>query len=82
MVFHLQLGIHALELVVLGFQIAQPLHIGRLHAAVLGLPHVVRGIGNAQFAAHIFDLPTTLDLLQGRDDLALGELAFAHLWSP
>ncbi|MBB6244889.1 hypothetical protein HDE79_004382 [Rhodanobacter sp. MP1X3] len=27
-------------------------------------------------------MPTTLDLLQGRDDLALGELAFAHLWSP
>ncbi|MCF5961095.1 hypothetical protein L2231_23690, partial [Xanthomonas perforans] len=31
---------------------------------------------------HILDLAATLDLLQRGDDLAIGELALAHWWSP
>jgi hypothetical protein len=49
--------------------------------AELGLPYVVRRVGNTQLAAHVFDLPTAFVLFQRRDDLALGDLAFAHRWS-
>lgn len=69
---------HPLELVVLGFQIPQAVDVRRFHAAVLGLPGVIRRFRDAQLAAHVFDLPTALDLLQRRDDLALGEFAVAH----
>jgi hypothetical protein len=82
MVFHCQLGIHALEFVVLRFQVPQTLNVRGLHTAIFGLPYVVRRVGNPQLAAHVFYLPTALDLLQRRDDPTLGELAFAQRSSP
>ncbi|QHQ27400.1 hypothetical protein XaFJ1_GM000640 [Xanthomonas albilineans] len=48
MVFHRKLGIYPLELAVFGFQVPKALHLSSLHAAVLGLPDVVRRLGNAQ----------------------------------
>ncbi|QNM61146.1 hypothetical protein XHV734_2366 [Xanthomonas hortorum pv. vitians] len=82
MVFHRELGVHAFELVVLSLQVAKALHISCLHATVLGLPDIVRRIGNAQLTAYILDLAAALNLLQRGDNLALGELALAHRWSP
>ena len=63
MVFHRKLGIHPFELAVLGFQIAKTLHVRSFHPAVLGLPNVVRRIGNIQLATDILDLAASLDLL-------------------
>lgn len=78
MILHRQFGIHPLELCVLGFNVAQPLHVRSFHAAVLGLSYVVSRIGNSQLTAEILDLRSSLNLLQRRNDLALGEFTFAH----
>ena len=82
MILHRQFGVHPLELCVFGLNVAQPLHVRSFHAAVLGLPDVVSRIGNAKLTAHILDLPSSLNLLQRRNDLTLGEFALAHWWSP
>jgi len=47
-------------------------------AAVFGLRHMIRDVGNTQPAAHIFNLSTALDLLQCHHDLTLGELTLTH----
>ena len=73
MVLHDHLRGYPFEFVVRRFQVAQSLNIGRLHAAVLRFSRVVRGFGDTELATYIFDLPPTLDLFQGSDDLALGE---------
>jgi hypothetical protein len=50
--------------------------------AELGLPYLGHRVGNSLLAAHVIDLPTAFVLFQRRNDLALGELALAHRWSP
>jgi hypothetical protein len=50
--------------------------------AELGLPYLGHRVGNSLLAAHVIDLPTAFVLFQLPNDLALGELAFAHRWSP
>ncbi len=82
MVLHCQLGVHPLELSVLGFNVTEILRVRRFHAAVLGLPDVVRRIGTAQLTADFLDLSSGLKLPQRRDDLVLGEFALAHQLSP
>lgn len=69
MILHRQFGVHPLQLCVLSFNVPQPLHVRSFHTAVLGLPDVVSRIGNAKFTADILDLPSSLNLLQRRNDL-------------
>jgi len=66
----------------LGFDVAQSLHVRSFHAAVLGLPDVVSRIGNAKLTADILDLPSSLNLLQRRNDLTLGGLRIIHKKTP
>lgn len=68
MVFHRELGMHAFELAVFGLQVAKALHIRCLHATALGLPDIVRRVGNTQLTAHILDLAAALNLLQRGDN--------------
>jgi hypothetical protein len=55
---------------------------GMPREAELGLPYLGHRVGNSLLAAHVIDLPTAFVLFQRRNDLALGELALAHRWSP
>ena len=64
------------------FDIAQPLHIQSLHAAVLGLPDVVGRLGNAKVTTDTPDLHSGLKLLQRRNDLTIGEFDLAHRRTP
>lgn len=81
MSLHRKFGMYALELAVLGVQIMKALHISGIHAAALGLPDEICRLGDAQLAAHIFDLTASLDLLQPGNNLAFGNLAIRHCWS-
>jgi hypothetical protein len=47
-------------------------------AAVFGLRHVIRDVGNTPLAAHILNSSTALDLFQCHHDLTPGELTLAH----
>src|SRR5690606_18727201 len=72
------LRVHALEPGVLGFQLLDPLQVRRLHAAVLGLPLVVRGRTDAGLPADVLDRDAGVGLLEDRDDLGLGETGLLH----
>src|SRR5690606_16604899 len=71
-----QIRVHALELGVLGLELAQPLQLGHLYARVLALPLVVRGAANAVLAAQFGNRHTGLAFLQHRNNLAFREPAF------
>ena len=73
-----QLGIYPLELGVFGLELLDPSQLGRLQAAVLALPLVVRRCANADLTAKIFDGHACVALFERRDDLRLGELRYAH----
>src|SRR5690606_31055416 len=73
-----QLRVHPLELGVLGLELPNPLEVGRLHAAVLRLPLVVRGDADAGLPAQILDRDAGVSLLEDRDDLGLGESGLLH----
>ena len=73
---------NTLEATVLFLKVLQASNVSRLHAAVFGLPDVVRGARDAQLAAHTFDSAPTFDLLQRRNNPTLGELALARPRSP
>lgn len=63
MIIHRKLDVHLLELGVLGFNVAEPLHARSLHAAAPGIPDLVGRIRNAKLTAHILDPPSSLNLL-------------------
>ncbi|NIK42014.1 hypothetical protein [Xanthomonas arboricola] len=77
-VLNRKVGINLFELAVLGLQVAKALYISDLHVAVLGLPGVLGRLENAQLVINTFDLVAAPNLFQRGDDLAFGELAFAH----
>jgi putative transposase len=52
--------------------------VGRLHAAVPGLPLVVRRRADAGLAAQVLDRHAGIALLEDRDDLRLAELRLLH----
>src|SRR5690606_793483 len=72
------LRVHALESGVLGLQLLDPLQVRCLHAAVLGLPLVVRGRTDAGLPADVLDRDAGVGLLEDRDDLGLGESGLLH----
>jgi hypothetical protein len=69
------IGEELLELGVLVLERAQPLGLVDLHAAELLLPAVVGLLGDAESAADVGGLGAGVDLLEGADDLLVGELA-------
>jgi hypothetical protein len=59
-------------------QFLQPLHVGGLQPAVLGLPLVVGGRADAVLPPNLIDGAAGIGLFQDRDNLRLGELRLAH----
>lgn len=80
-----QLGIHPLELGVLGLKFLDPPKLGCFQAAVLALPLVISRHADADLATGVFDWHACIGLLERRDDLCLGELPCARetswLWN-
>ena len=77
-----QFGVHLFKSPILFFEFLQPFDIGCLHATVLRLPVVVRGIRDAVLPAKVFHLRACIRFFKGRDDLRLGESGSFHLESP
>lgn len=77
-VFHGEIGIHALELGMLGFELLDALELGQTHAAVFTLPVVEGGLADAVLAADVADLQSGVGLLEDGDDLGLSEFALFH----
>jgi hypothetical protein len=77
-VFHGEVGIHALELGVLCLEFLDALEFGHAHAAVFALPVIEGRLGNAVLAADVGDLQSGVGFLEDRDDLGLGEFALLH----
>lgn len=72
-----QLGVHALELAVLGFELLDPPKLRRLETAQLAHPLPGRRHADAGLAADLFDRNPEVGLLESRDDLRLAELGCA-----
>jgi hypothetical protein len=77
-----QVGIHALELGVLGLQFTQLRQVGHRHAAVLGFPLVVSRLADAVLSARLADLGAQFDFFQDADYLAFAEFLFLHVETP
>jgi hypothetical protein len=72
-VFKSEVSEHALELAVIRLYLAQPLDVGRFHAAVLGFPFVIGGGANAMLSAKVLHLHTCVGLLKDANDLLFAE---------
>jgi hypothetical protein len=60
------------------FEFLQPLHIGGLQAAVLGLPLVVGRGADAILPPDLIDRAARIGLFENGHDLRFGELRLAH----
>jgi transposase InsO family protein len=60
---------HALELGVLGFELLEPLKLGRLQPTVLGFPFVVGGRADAMLAPDLIDRDASIGFLEDGYDL-------------
>src|SRR5690606_8194770 len=76
-----QLGVHPLELGVLGLELLHASQFGRLHAAVLRLPLVIGRRADPRLPAQVFDRHPGVALLEHGNDLGLGELRLLHTTS-
>src|SRR5258705_7908277 len=79
-----ELGIHPLQLRVLGLQLPQPLQLVDRGARVLRPPMEVGRLADIVLPEDLDDRDPRLPLLQDADDLALGEprLSHGHLLGP
>src|SRR5690606_10510098 len=71
-----QIRIHAFELGVFRLKLTQALQLRHLHARVLALPLVVRGVADAVLAAQLGDRDSGFAFFEHRNDLAFGKSAF------
>ena len=69
-------GQQPFELAVLQFQLAQPLGLSSIHAAVLGALFVEAGITETAFAPDLLDRHTGFGLPQKSDDLLFAVFAW------
>ncbi len=60
---------HRLQMAILLLQFFESLDIGRFHAAILGFPVVIGGVGYPIFPAHLFDQSAAFYFLQNPNDL-------------
>lgn len=67
-----------LQLSVLLLEPLQPLCVGHIHSAELGLPPVEGLLAHAKFPADLYCRSSSLVLLQGQDDLLLGKSALSQ----
>jgi hypothetical protein len=73
-----QIGYQALEARVLIAQLPQLAHLQNPHVRVPFLPDVVRRLADPHLPAHIRDRLAGVPLLQGEQDLLLGELGLLN----
>jgi hypothetical protein len=73
-----QISHQALEPRVLVAQLAQLAHLEEAEVAVALLPVVVRRLANPHLPTHIRNRLTGVPLLEGEQDLLLGELGLLH----
>ena len=78
-VFQRQVGVHALEPGIFGFQLLHALQFRHPHATVLGFSVVLGRITDPMLAADILYLNPGIGLTQDRDNLAFRKSRLFHL---
>jgi len=73
-----EIGIHPLEATIFVFRLPQPLQVGGLQPAVLGLSLVVGGGADPVVSPDLVDGAAGIGLLEDGHNLGFGKLRLAH----